>query len=470
MLHVRNMMSNVRQQRSTTLDGLPKQFVSSMRTLFDIMDDKKTGYVKFSEIERRWHENGSKGLPSGVLESLRKVTPTNGMLSFERFCAGLKICLLRHRANQFNEDKQKVSRLTKMANRPASVPLPEKGNECSKMKIPNMQKRPGSATDINEPALRTRSRHNHVNTATVRPNNVLSQQRALSMPQLQDGRVSNDNPSHGYKTESKVSLPTANVHVGYDRVGIMTALENWRLGIIKNSDQVNDGKNPEIGERNLNTRNITIRGNHNENNPVGEEGNGNKVQETGPSARRTLHRRREPRRHTLANGIDYNMLKRMKQLEQERDVLLQGLEAVERARDWYFHQISVVKDKMQYIGKSGLHSEYSSDMHQERLNFQAARVYEVNQHLAALMDSSEKGFLLHMNLAVRPPVMYNKLQQDSAQTIIQRLREQNQMLTEEVGKKSELITQLEREKCLLIRELFQARSQYHRDPEDITLM
>jgi hypothetical protein len=36
------------QPQSTTLDGLPKQFVVAMRTLFDIMDDKRTGYVKFS--------------------------------------------------------------------------------------------------------------------------------------------------------------------------------------------------------------------------------------------------------------------------------------------------------------------------------------------------------------------------------------------------------------------------------------
>lgn len=36
------------QPQSTTLDGLPKRFVYAMRKLFDIMDDKKTGYVKFS--------------------------------------------------------------------------------------------------------------------------------------------------------------------------------------------------------------------------------------------------------------------------------------------------------------------------------------------------------------------------------------------------------------------------------------
>jgi hypothetical protein len=30
------------------LDGLPKQFVVAMRTLFDIMDDKQTGFVRFA--------------------------------------------------------------------------------------------------------------------------------------------------------------------------------------------------------------------------------------------------------------------------------------------------------------------------------------------------------------------------------------------------------------------------------------
>lgn len=84
---------------SSPLENLPKKFVSSMRTLFDIMDDKRTGFVKLSDIEARWQDDGSKGLPHGVIDCLRRVTPVSGMLSFERFCAGLKICLLRSQAN-----------------------------------------------------------------------------------------------------------------------------------------------------------------------------------------------------------------------------------------------------------------------------------------------------------------------------------------------------------------------------------
>jgi len=36
------------QNTSTALDGLPKRFVTAMRTLFDILDDQKTDCVRFS--------------------------------------------------------------------------------------------------------------------------------------------------------------------------------------------------------------------------------------------------------------------------------------------------------------------------------------------------------------------------------------------------------------------------------------
>lgn len=148
---------------SSTLDSLPKQFVSAMRTLFDIMDDKRTGFVNFADIENRWQDDGSKGLPKGVLESLRKVTPPNGLLSFERFCAGLKICLLRNQVEQRNQ-KQRTSEGGAQPNRPPSAPLLD--FDCQ-------PKMPWS------------------NTAAVRPNNVISQQRTLSMPQLLSERKDN---------------------------------------------------------------------------------------------------------------------------------------------------------------------------------------------------------------------------------------------------------------------------------------
>lgn len=161
--------------QSSTLDSLPKQFVSAMRTLFDIMDDKTTGYVNFADIENRWQDDGSKGLPKGVIESLRKVTPSNGLLSFERFCAGLKICLLRNQVEQRNQNPLKQRSPTdvggmQQANRPPSAPL----------------------LDLDNPPKPT-----WTNTAAIRPNNVISQQRTLSMPQL--------------LSERKENVPTENV-------------------------------------------------------------------------------------------------------------------------------------------------------------------------------------------------------------------------------------------------------------------
>jgi len=41
----------------------------------------------------------------------------------------------------------------------------------------------------------------------------------------------------------------------------------------------------------------------------------------------------------------------MKQLEQEKEVLLQGLQSVERARDWYVQQLASLNDKMHFLGR-----------------------------------------------------------------------------------------------------------------------
>lgn len=75
-------------------DGLPKAFLHSLRTLFDILDDAGRGYVHISEIESRWQGADTQDLPGGVLSCLRRVTPPHGCLTFERFVAGLRYSML----------------------------------------------------------------------------------------------------------------------------------------------------------------------------------------------------------------------------------------------------------------------------------------------------------------------------------------------------------------------------------------
>ena len=75
-------------------DGLPKAFVASLRVLFDILDEDKDGLVPLAEIKERWQrDDGPSGLPVNVIDSLSKVTPKSGKLSFERFCSGLRLAL-----------------------------------------------------------------------------------------------------------------------------------------------------------------------------------------------------------------------------------------------------------------------------------------------------------------------------------------------------------------------------------------
>lgn len=155
-------------------------------------------------------------------------------------------------------------------------------------------------------------------------------------------------------------------------------------------------------------------------------------------------------------------------MEQERSLFMSGLDGIDRARDWYLRQIAIIQEKISYVTKMGTYpADYTLDAYQERINFQAARILNVNQHLSALFDS-ERGFPIHMNLAIRPINSQingrindpNRCQQFVVNpNVVNRLKEQNRMLTEEVSKKCERITQLEREKSALIRELFQSRTQ-----------
>lgn len=50
----------------------------------------------------------------------------------------------------------------------------------------------------------------------------------------------------------------------------------------------------------------------------------------------------------------------MKELEQEKDSLLAGLEVVERARDWYQGQIHNVTERQRQVGQSS-HCTVSSN-------------------------------------------------------------------------------------------------------------
>jgi len=154
----------------------------------------------------------------------------------------------------------------------------------------------------------------------------------------------------------------------------------------------------------------------------------------------------------------------MKAIEEERDVLMRGIQTVQRAEEWYNEQLGQVQERMRSLGQHGGSHQGpepvgSAEAHRERLLFQNARIQEVNQHLNCLM-ASDMSFPLSMNLAIGGghPTGAAGGRQLGLEAQVERLKEQNRLLTEEVGSKSQAISILDQEKSALIRDLFQARA------------
>nr|CAG4648032.1 EOG090X08VB [Moina brachiata]SVE93101.1 EOG090X08VB [Moina brachiata] len=475
---------------SAALEGLPKQFVLAMKTLFEVMDDKKTGFVKLSDLEAFWSEEGLTSLPKGVVESLRKVTPPSGLLSFERFCAGLKICLLRYQSDQQKDPKGQQ--------RSPSAPLLDLENGTSQVLVP--------------PPVQPRSP-----TATVRPNNAMLHSRTISMPHLV--------PKH--PTQSEEEPPPIPVHMRKSetaaairerRNGVQSVYGNVPLARNTPPPQMpimGPPKPPRVAQTStlqnnvitngalmMRTRSeITVRPNSTlkaamiENKSslpmasvteraiakaevrtalqqwqlaqMDSEKNGSRSP-SNPSLIQTSGKRREPRRHTLQNGVDQSLLRRIQVLEQERQALTSGLQAIEKAQEWFQGQLSNVQERIRSLGKTGGGNDYSFEAQQERLGFKITRIEEVSRQLMMLIENADRGLPNHMNLAlidrnkIAKTLESNALDDsngDEVGRMLRRLKIQNHQLTEEVGRKSERITMLEKDKSSLIRELFQARSQ-----------
>lgn len=539
-------------------DGLPKQFVTSLRILFDILDEERTGYVRLRDIESRWHEEGVSGLPSGVIDSLRKVAPKNGRLTFDNFVTGLKLSLLKNTDSYGKQDFNQVHKRKDVSrhNTRKSVDVPLQKSDKNRQGAypsdyvnicPNGQMLPANKVqpnqNVNNAALKSQPKMGSqaVNlTASVRPNNVLQVQpqnielrnQIFTRDQKQQATVkTHGKVDHQYQTNvernqnaqlasyhqrhSLGSNPFRNEHHKTHYRPKSSQLDNHQRVKEVNFIDVPTGRPdrpppyrrpqdkqleepPVLPPKDINGRIMNeLRNWHKEHktSPPGQKGTAPTVhsdpvlpdhspprnseiyvnfeqikkheasqnsEPPGSGATRKTVRRQNSRRHTLSSGIDYNVIRRMKQLEQEKDVLIQGLEVVERAREWYHKQISKVTEKQHYADKTSC-SDVTLQSQQERMDFVRSRITDVNMNLKILMETTESGFPAHMNLAIRS----NAFSEDKG---TKWLKEQNKQLTQEVGTKSERITQLEKEKASLIRDLFEARSRHKTNYDDTTFM
>ncbi|XP_028274379.1 suppressor APC domain-containing protein 2 isoform X2 [Parambassis ranga] len=413
-------------------DGLPKAFLHSLRTLFDILDDGGRGYVHISEIESRWQGADTRDLPGGVLYCLRRVTPPHGCLTFERFVAGLRYSMLNpenspHFKAQAAVHPQQVS---KQPLKPAPL------STCSVGTRVESKVRP------------------------LGPSNVTNTQphRASSL----QSRVRPEEGS-GYP-----ACGPARYSAGFERTGrslerIPVASEGGcnraEPGHVTKPTQPQQSRGRSIESLALESPQLQA--------PSGVVKSGlprsQSESATGftGGSRRHGRCRDEQRRHTISNGVDYGMLKQMKELEQEKDSLLAGLEVVERAREWYQGQIHNVTERQRQVGQSSQFSpDFFTEASQSRMNVLIPKLQEVNRCLNDLISCTGMSFPSSCAQTVtansQPPA-------PAPPQAIQRLKDQNRLLTQEVTEKSERIAQLEQEKSALIKQLFEARARSAQD-------
>uniref|UniRef100_A0A8C1PMV0 Suppressor APC domain-containing protein n=1 Tax=Cyprinus carpio TaxID=7962 RepID=A0A8C1PMV0_CYPCA len=373
--------------------GLPKAFLHSLRTLFDILDDGRRGYVHISEIESRWRGAEARDLPAGVLESLRRVAPRHGCLSFERFVAGLRNAM-------FN---------------------PENG---SRSIASNHQQQ------LNPPqrAVRPLGPSNGTNTLHSRQNVRNGPQDSSVYSALYPG-LSVASRGCGGLERTDCSHRSDPIHIGKNAHQIRST-ESLALEPPDAQNTAESGGLPRSKSETM----------------------------TGFTRSRRHTRSRDERRHTITNGVDYEMLKQMKELEQEKDSLLAGLDVLERAREWYQTQIHNITETQRNIGQRRHSTEFLAESGQSQLDVVLPKLQDVTRCLRDLLSISGKTFPSTGSSSAPPAPA-----PPAPPQAIHILKEQNRLLTQEVTEKSERITQLEQEKSALIKQLFEARARSAHD-------
>lgn len=375
-------------------EGLPRAFLQSLRTLFDILDDRRRGCVHLREIESRWQGTDARELPRGVLEGLRQVAPASGYLTFERFVAGLRTSLLS--ADGGPRDPTRAP--ARLGDQPPPPPPP--------------QRLVFAPADEPRTVLERKPLPLGVRAPLAGPSGA-----ARSPEQLCDPAEAAPCPADPERSQSAALEPSSSADAG---------------AVACRALEVDSG-----------------------------------------DARRAPRARGERRRHTITSGVDCGLLKQMKELEQEKEVLLQGLEMMARGRDWYQQQLQRVQERQRRLGQSRASADCGAAGSPRPLGRLLPKVQEVARCLGELLAAACASRVLPPSSSGPPcPALMSTSPLGWQQQTILMLKEQNRLLTQEVTEKSERITQLEQEKSALIKQLFEARALSQQDggPLDSTFI
>ena len=159
--------------------------------------------------------------------------------------------------------------------------------------------------------------------------------------------------------------------------------------------------------------------------------------------------RRIKRRESISKKnwvkVDHLEERRLQILEQDRDLAEKGLVAAQAVVGVYEARLQNAEKALvdPSSHQANVKTLAALDMEQERLGFEQETLRDLTERLECLSTGT------------RPPPPNAPV---ILQNQIERLKFQNKMLTEELGKKGVAITNLEQEKSVLIKQLFQAKS------------
>lgn len=374
---------------------LPREFLRYLKTLFDILDEKGTGFVRLTDIESRWKtKHGSNGLSEGVIENLRKVTPKNGLLSFERLCTGMKLALKTQPRAQTNGVNGTTNGLDHSSKRSNSLPQLDASSK-------------DWTSDSSEDSFAGNERRNKVQI----------------IKKLRDWK---DESQGKRRSQSFNTIPNS-VTGGSDSPS-------------SGSASPSSGNESPIGRSNS-TAKVYFVGK--DVSPIVQTNvNGHARHSSVPSE---------------SNKFDKDA--RLQELDEEHSLLQSGLQVIEKARKWYFKRITAIQEEKLHLQNEDQYSleqfQYELLLHKTRRkelgldedSFKEHRQYiqSINECLGKIIEGKvpEKE---HLNTKTESDVERRRLQ------------EEIELLRKEVSDKGSKIAQLESEKSALIRDLFNSKA------------
>uniref|UniRef100_UPI00358E115F suppressor APC domain-containing protein 2 n=1 Tax=Myxine glutinosa TaxID=7769 RepID=UPI00358E115F len=407
------------------MDRPPSVFLQTVRPLFNLLDDEGRGIVNVSVIEAQWHS----GHPNRtILSCLRRFADSDGFLSFERFAAALRLAALSADTSN-SEDLRSLVKTSgddgdgTIVRDEAVQTAAASADEGTLRKI---KENPGNCADA-APAIdvcikvvdttrnqtkdgckRVWKRQDCITTTRARGNLQSSKSSASTIKKssLEEnkcaGKVSAERSRPGITLPSQgPELLDAPVHTGF----VGSALNK---GLKLDHSQKRD--------------HCTV--------------------ETRYAAEGSVHLK------TLTGEKVTILNDNCSEMDQEQDLFLQGLQAVERAHSWLCQQ----------PGNEGVQRSQGGVEEVSRNRTRAMKVKEAVRRL-----------LMEIQLLLPASCSENKMEGSlaCASRPTRLLREQNRMLSQEVAAQGLLIVRLQREKEQLIRQLFEARSHSVQDGNPI---